>query len=1026
MEHFLVIFNTKPQFAIFFIFLLISSKISCEETLDNKIKAICLKAESSVKFYFEEKQELPEKFKNLKFTDEISENKLKSVINLLLLDEETKNNFMQTKNNEKKYIKIIKLIIVVVSAIFALDFEIHFFFRLFFRKNIFNPSLINFYKISPFYWIFYFILNKQKVNLFYDKFLNKHTNKKRKFIIYIFCFIIFAIMLIIFIMTYFVSNECENSSQVTINVLCTSIKFFNELKNGKQIKKDGSHLIGFKDINSFLNELFENQNLFKTYFNNYTETYNEINNNLNEWDKYLNEIQKNLSDKNSLNYYFYNYPSNPDFIICNFNNQNACKESLYQTKLIYDYYPYDNNTKTLWIFNNNLYNNTEILLEKFKIFEHFFIESEYPFNFCFENVNLKNGFSKLDSIINIYIQQILEIDKENIFDKFIYSYLSNLYSFDFILLIFIGLNTLLALIYIEYYCVRKHYFGRIIISVIFQNIFFIILSISFIKAKILKKININFLYIKEISKGIYYILNDEIDNLFNEKNNSYFKNISLFMEFKNSEMNNNLFNYIIYYINNENELKTLLNDKILYINTTQLKIINDSLNDVNKTNLTALSSQINDFSETILNIINEGLKYSTYFVDLTSTGYLNTYLESPVTYLSYVNNRTRKKAREDFGYKEILCDEIWDISSTFDFFESNYEYKSRDFVLCENCNNICSNEKILLNFMEYTIDEIEQRYSHLKNGINNDTYYELMYYFNSTENLRNKKIFDQLKDLYEINENLNNIQNNIFNSIKKMEYIAKTIIKIYENIINKYEKEDTFFNYTEYIKNDLYYLIGQIEINFSQKISKEYKQHLNINIICILICFTVIIFYLLFAKEMRYYKKESDNESKSKSNIEDGSSIEENGKSAIIQNSIKIGKINVEGNKQGNQNIMNIINTYIINEEKCTKINKDFDNNNNVIGYDTNKNKKSMKSVIENNVGFLGAKKIVVNRQSKKNVASSEEIDENRNDESRDGLNKGIIIENKNKNVCDNINKDSQHRLNSENKIIRNLKIINK
>ena len=85
-----------------------------------------------------------------------------------------------------------------------------------------------------------------------------------------------------------------------------------------------------------------------------------------------------------------------------------------------------------------------------------------------------------------------------------------------------------------------------------------------------------------------------------------------------------------------------------------------------------------------------------------------------------------------------------------------------------------------------------------------------------------------------------------------------------------------------------------------------------------------------------------------------------------------------------------------------------------------------MKSVIENNVGFLGAKKIVVNRQSKKNVASSEEIDENRNDESRDGLNKGIIIENKNKNVCDNINKDSQHRLNSENKIIRNLKIINK
>ena len=88
-----------------------------------------------------------------------------------------------------------------------------------------------------------------------------------------------------------------------------------------------------------------------------------------------------------------------------------------------------------------------------------------------------------------------------------------------------------------------------------------------------------------------------------------------------------------------------------------------------------------------------------------------------------------------------------------------------------------------------------------------------------------------------------------------MDYIAKNITSIYENIVNKYEKGKNFFNYTEFIKNDLYYLLGQIEINFSPKINKEYKKHLNINIMCICVCFSLFIFYTLIAKEMKYYKK---------------------------------------------------------------------------------------------------------------------------------------------------------------------------
>ena len=680
--------------------------------------------------------------------------------------------------------------------------------------------------------------------------------------------------------------------------------------------------------------------------------------------------------------------------------QNPCKKSLFQTKLIYDYYPYTDNNKKLYEFNNSLYKNTEILLNKFKIFEHSFLDSENTLNFCFENTNLKDGFSKIYTIINIYIQQLLEIDKENFFDKFIYSYLSYIYSFDFILLIFIGLNTLLVLLYVEYYCLKKHLFGRIIISIVFYNIIFMILCMSFFELSILKKINIHFSYIKEISKGIYYILNDEIKNyvnLFNEENNSHFKNISLVIQFKNTEMNNNIINYIMYYINNEKKLKTLLNDKILNININQLKIINNTLNKLidNKNNLTVLNSQINDFSEKILKLLNEGLKHTTYFVDLTSTGFFNSYLEYPLTYLSYANIITRKNTRKEFGYKDISCDETWNIS-TFDFVQANYKYRSRDFVLCENCINTCSNKKILLNFMEYTMDEIEQRYRFLKNDTYKDIYYELMYYFNATEKLRDKKIFEQLKDLYEMNENLKNIQKNIFNSIEKMEYTAKKIITIYGNILNKYEKEDIFFHYSEFIKDDLYYLIGQIEINFSEKINNEYKKHLKINILCICTCISLIIIYILFAKEIKYYKTDNDELS-----IGENSNLPQQ----IIENCIKINQINIEENKQGYPSLTNIINAYIINSGKNAKINKNFNLSNKIIiGNDINKNKNSIEKINKQNA--LNTGKILISSKLKKNELSSAG---RKNDESKNGLAKDLT-ENEKENIFGNINKDNhQH-----------------
>ena len=1022
MKHFLIILETKPPFTILFIFSLITTKVYSEETLADKIKDICLKADSSVKSFFEEKQELPEKFKNLVFSEEAPDNEIKTAIKFLLIDEETRNDFILTKKNKNKFIKLSSIVIIIISTIIILNFEIHFFLRLCFKKDIYESSFTNFYKISPFYWILYINLNKEKANELYKKFLNNNNkDKKGRYFYYTFALIIFTVIAVIFAMTFFIYKENENSSQVTINVLCTSIKFLNELQNGKELEKKGNHLIGFKDISSFLNELIENKNLFLNYFNNYTEIDNEIKNGLKEWENYMIYIQNKLSDKNSSEYFFYNYPSDPSYIeqaSCHFDNINSCKKNLFQTGIIYEYYPYDDSSTTLWEFNKNLNENIKILLEKLNYFENTFIKSENSLNFFFENENYKNGFSKINDIINIYIQQILEIDKENIFDKFVYSYLSYIYSFDFILLILLGLNTLLALLYVEYYCVKKFFFGRVVISTVFYNIMFMVLGLTLIETDMLMKINIKFSYIKEISKGIEYILNEDtekINTLFDEKNNVRFKNISLIIQSQNEKMNNNLFNYIKYYINNEKELKILINDNILHLNSSKIIKVNTSLNEIiNKNKSNIVNTKINDkFNESLLKLINNGLEHETVFYDLTGTGFLNSYIEYPLTYLTYVNLIVRKTARLSYHYycQDISCDETWNVT-TDDYYYDNYFYKPKEFVFCQNCSKKCSNNKYSLNFLEFSLKELEERYENIKDGKCVDSFYELMYYFTAADKLRSKEVFDQLKGLYEMNNNLINIQNNIFNIIEKKGYIAKNITTIYENILKKYEKEKAFFNYSEFIKDDLYYLIGQIEKNFTDQISKEYTKHYNINIMCICVCFSLFIFYVFLAKEMKYFQKEN--------NEEETSSIEENaGASQLpIQNNSKKEQSKMP-NKKTNQDLTNIVNVYIINDQKNIDKNKTLENN------DLNRN-KSNKSNTENavskNIQLYDNKKILLTNKFKESNFCSGLVDENRIDESRFDLTKGLIIENKKENVFNNVSNLNHKYLSTENIIIKNKK----
>ena len=172
---------------------------------------------------------------------------------------------------------------------------------------------------------------------------------------------------------------------------------------------------------------------------------------------------------------------------------------------------------------------------------------------------------------------------------------------------------------------------------------------------------------------------------------------------------------------------------------------------------------------------------------------------------------------------------------------------------------------------------------------------------------------------------------------------------------------------------------------------------------CICACVSLIIFYILTAKEIKYYKKESNED-------------DESTKQPMVKNTIKIGNIKLE-NVQGNPRLTNVINTYYINKsnKKLKNMNKD-----NLISNNINKNNNSS---IKNIELYSNKNNSIINKIKKKTSLMTN-FDENKNDESRIGLSKDLIINNKKEKVLKN--DKNVINLKSENKIIKIEELLNK
>ena len=932
------IYITFNSLSIILFFPLISKICSQISTKETNIQKYCLKAETSIKSFFSELKELDAKFLNYEPHRQISSEDLNNMVKLVLLDDEVQNEYDLTLSKSIKKLKNYITIGFVLTFIIMLNLEIHFFLRLFTKKNekFPKPTFINFFKISPFYWIYYLIYNENKREILYKNYINGQNPKYNKFTNFVAITLFFIFSVFIFVASFYNNDQLKVVKTKIYNLVCTAMRLLNGVEEGRYIQKDGTKILGLKNINNFINDMIKQKTIFQNYFDDYDNLNSFSKEIIQQWNNYVKTISKIFSDQN-FNYYFENYPSEP-VETCNFDESFfGCLKYEYQSEEIYNFYPHTNKNKKLYYFNNIFNEIIENYNTYLNNFSQKFFSLENSINSLISNEKLAKIFSTTYNVVELYLYRLHEIDKTILHDPLVTSYLGFISSYDFIVIILIGIILLLACMFIEYKCMKKCIFGRFIISMVFINILFFILLLSFDELKNLIILNKCVAYIGDVSKGVNFIFNENYEEymtLFTNSNYINIQNISLIIDNKN--MNNNIFNLWKYYINNEDELQEIINNQILIINQENLKKMKNNLNDLMLSYDQTITEE--DFTETFNNtkkynelyrysynlskIIAKDLEYSTSIISISDEK-----VETVSNYLSYINSILRKSERKKNGIIEIPCDEGWNFTSTDN---KNIFYKNKDESITPN--NICNNKSpsYTLNFKDFSIEEIEERYGNLKKN-NSEIYYEIMYYFNAIENVRNSNVMKYINNLKQVIGVLTQIQKELINNYNNMVSTSIEVIEFYNNISSKYESDKTLFSYKKFLKNDIKFFISEIDLSFLYSINKLYKFHLFANIVCFIYTISMIFLYHIFAIDIHYYHMESDNTKienaaespkEKKSNSKKFSS---NNKKLINSNSnskVKIGQyyINENEKKKSAKPINNnIINTFYISKQFDSK-----------------------------------------------------------------------------------------------------------
>ena len=849
MKFYLYFYSQKSIISILLLFLFAINVNSNTEVFDLEMESICSKAEDHINSYFNEYM-VDDNIKNYFPNEKLTEN-IEDILKMLFFDPDEKNSYFQKKFCFLKIFHIIFIILLILSILIIIIFEVHFMSKLYCQnENERNQkiSVFSLAAISPFCLFKFFYLSEEKAKKYYNNYKNQKLCKLNK-IFYIFVLII-ILGLFISMLLLAVQNICQipKANKALNNMSCVFSKFIYELDNTPLRNND---FAGLNKIYEFLSILKENSNNLDNHLKNFNKTYNfKLKNILQKWNTLLSQIDKNLSDQNSMEYFIETFPCEP---ICQEADCSNYTKHKYQLQLLYDYYPHNDsekNDKILYKINKNLKQFYSKISKAVEDFDFKFINKKNQ-NISFDENNLYHKIIiKTKSIFTFYINEYSSIYFENIhnfFNTFLSFVSISIYLFLILLILAIGLSIAFIHYILSQSCMRN----KFLLIIFLINIIFTILALSIFTSFKILQIKMKIIYIQDITRGIFFI--------FDKGNIDYFKGKS-YLKINNIDINiyenETEINQIFYYLNN------IINHNGIISNLYPLNEFNSSLEEIlsisnkiqdlisnQKTtfNYSLLSKDINKYNKTINDFLVNGLQYNTNFRDINKTGYRGTGYEKPLTYLCTINNRIRKKDRKDLEFDDIYCDESWNISI---FNYEWFKYVPREQVLCDSCINTCSNEGILLNYLEYSLEELLERYKILNDSSNNistTVYNIIVFEFTALEEQRSEKIFDQVKKLNDMNSELMKLQNDLYNELKNTINFANEFIKLCKNIFNDYAKENSTRLYSfldcNFIRDDLNFILSEVENNCLPELNNLYKNHISLNIISILFSFIYLIFY---------------------------------------------------------------------------------------------------------------------------------------------------------------------------------------
>ena len=802
-----------------------------------------------------------------------------NLISMILLNEE--GNLKYYKKHIVKYdiINIILYLLIIISIFIFIDFNIHFFCKMQKKKERIKknktieqnknngieniekekPSKLDiffdFFKISPFCWINYFLMKEAESKLYFTKYKNRKIAKINIKVKYIFSII--SILLFLLAAGFAFINFSNNSDieKGIYNLSCGLAVLLNKLMD------EGDNFIGLNKANEFFVGLNEKNALIKSFKKEFNNTYYELQNKFSEWNSFLKEINITISDLKSKEFFIYNYPSTPYYIEST--NLNECEKVLYQLEQINAYYPVERKGKYLYSINNTFFTNFEEIIKNIDDFNKNFIQPNNSKLLISENGLYHQIVEKSYQIVELYTKEFLTIYIPEIYDSISNRYLPFIYYIDISILFLIFINLACFFVFNFYLFSISFMKNKLFIAIIFYLLLFLLNFLSVFEFTIIQNVKKKITYVEDIYKGIYFLFDKNNLDYFSDKPDIYIKNISLSININN--VTKNILYYLNQIINNNGNINNLYP-----VNTSISKKseIDDFYKKFNSIFIPSTHNFTKNYTNTVLtkikqymdSLVNDGLLDYTPFINLNQTDSRQKLYETPMAYLSLINSRTDRSIRNRNSLKDFDCNEYWDIYGTG--YDLGYVYLSRSEVICDTCINhyVDFNKTRVLNYEEFYFDEIMKRYEDLPEKDLTPFYNLLFYEFSGLEIFRSDKVKNQFLKIQKINQKIENSENELKNLLKNCSVFAYEIMTNYKNLFDNYTgtnaNQDLYsFLNCDFLRNDINYLLAETENSLISEFKKIYYNHLYIFIAVIILEFDLIIYYCLSSYDLNKNKQ---------------------------------------------------------------------------------------------------------------------------------------------------------------------------